>query len=316
MLLKTKYIFSICFDLNDPHDFFSIYRKSICGSIKNSDIITMNYHYKFTIRTPDDLCMRITVAELPTSDQLLQDKFYLRIIFIAVGNNSKKDHEFVISKTYQSFILTSDTSLSEITLQIIQVSQLSKFFISFEVTECNLAISIYMPTYDFNTGEVKLLSINKPSIYYPVHEITEYHTMIRTKIGTTIKIIALCLTDSTEFLANHLVIHDGPSEWAPIRHMGCSEDRLELVVTTFQMYIVFRSYQNVNTLFAYYYDEFKKIEAVHVDGIYGFSFYWEYGNYSEVVYYVFYLEADSEFQQISYKLDISPTIGQQGHMCQ
>ena len=55
MLLKTKYIFSICFDLNDPHDFFSIYRKTICGSIKNSDIITMNYHYKFTIRTPDHL---------------------------------------------------------------------------------------------------------------------------------------------------------------------------------------------------------------------------------------------------------------------
>ena len=309
---QTVNIYSICFYMDNSYYFYSKHRNVLCGSLKMTPIETI--YYTWVLRTPTYSCTNITIIELPTSDQLLQDKFQLTITYLQLDNDSFPQLHTVMLHSYEPVSIITNTSMSEVSLNITQVSKMSKLMIYFQAIECGLLVTKYMPEIYFNVP----LQFNMPYAYFPINDITEYHVIVRTEIGTKVRISAECN------VLNSVKLYDGPSLWSStlaIPYYEGSDELCEITSTTFQMYIVnIISGQIYKIMSNIIYSAYKSLLSATemIEFTYGFSLKWDFSNITGVYYkeYIVIPESLGFDDHISYYVDIEKTIGPQGYLCQ
>ena len=311
ILILTKRIHSLCFDMASSYYISSKQRNMLCGSIKINNISKANYK-DWILKIPDNLCTSITIVEVPTSDQLLQEHFELTITYLQPDLISVPD-QIVLSQSYEPFSLTTDTSMTKLHLRVSQVSKQSKLLLYFQATGCNLPVSRNMAVL-YQKQPLRLPN-DFPFSYYPLEDITEYHVLVRTDIGSRVQISAKC-----EIL-NSLQLFDGPSLWVSPIYKYCDEnsDNLEIIkATTFQMYIVYmQKHRNSAVKLVYseialnsvYYKLLPKYGQLWIS--------WSLGNSSMTIYQDIFVDIRGVDNEImSYRILDSQTRGPQGYLCQ
>ena len=317
---QTKNIYPICFDLDNHYYYYGKHRKVLCGSLKIKKIETI--YNTWTFQTPSYSCTNISIIELPTSDQLLQDKFELTITFLDLQNNSSPPHQIVLSQSYEPFSVITDTSISVVSLNITQVSEMSKLIMYFQAIECGLLVTKNMPVIHYN----RPLQFKLPYAYFPMNDITEYHVIVRTEIGTRVRLEVNCS------VLNSFKFYDGPSLWASTLWESTlakpfyegSDELCKITSTFFQMYIVYSLLGQSNKYISnivYYEDRgpfgpYQLFDLIHFP--LGLSLSWDISNMTEEYYdeNIVIFNPINIDEHLSYSVYIEKTVGPQGYLCQ
>jgi hypothetical protein len=269
----------------------------------------------WNLKVPSDLCTNITIIDMPTGDPFSDGAFKLQI-------RGYGDDILVINRKFVIFNILINSSATEVRFVINHIFEISTLLITFQVKDCDGIMTLnQLVTLDNHASSQEnnsfILPDRIPLLYDSMQELFEYHVLVRGPIGECLRIYHSC------GIGKKFDFHDGPSVTFPKLNGTCSNAKVKISASTFQMYMVYKHPFYASEFYRLEYDvpEFGcQIQTakiyLDVDKVYEYA--WDLRNSSKVTYKQILLRnRRSHNSQIKYYLLVSPTKnGKQGFFCQ